>query len=108
MLARQLGDVQRRVRVRNPLVPRPRQVVLAEELLMVRVQVEAITLSEVSSRNPLGRVFRVKVEWQPLDLSAVPALQPRRAFRRDVAERSYVVGPDSNQWWHTSGLYPIV
>ncbi len=43
--------------------------------------------------HALGRVFRMQVEGEPLQLGAVPALQPRRPFEGDVAERSYVVGP---------------
>lgn len=35
----------------------------------------------------------MKVERTPLDLGAVPAPEPRRALKRDVAERSYVVAP---------------
>jgi hypothetical protein len=107
-LARQLGRVQRRVRVRDPLAPGPRQAVLAEQPLVVRVRVEAVAPPEVVNRDALGRIFRVQVERQPFDLSAVPALEPRRALSRDVAERSYVVGPDPDEWWHTSALYPIV
>ena len=38
----------------------------------------------------------MQVERPPLDLGAVPALQPRRAFEPDVAEGSYVVAPDDD------------
>jgi hypothetical protein len=63
----------------------------------MRVRVEAVALRELLDRDPLGRILRVQVERQPLDLSAVPALEPCRAFNRDIAERSYVVGPDPDQ-----------
>jgi hypothetical protein len=50
----------------------------------------------------------MQIEGQPLDLGAVPTLEPRRALGRDVAKRSYVVGPKTDKGWHMSGLYPIV
>ena len=35
----------------------------------------------------------MQVKRTPLDLRAEPALEPRRPFKADVAERSYVVAP---------------
>jgi hypothetical protein len=107
-LACQLGDVQGRSRIRDPLVRREREAGLAEEPRMVRPRVEPVSLSELLEPDPLRRVFGVEVERKPFDPSAVPALEPRRALSRDVAERSYVVRPDTDQGWHTSALYPIV
>ena len=96
------------MRIRDACVPGERQPGLAEQLDVVGVHVEAVAPRQVLQRDPLRRIFRVQIERQPLDLSAVPALEPRRALSRDVAEGSYVVGPDSDQGWHTSALYPIV
>src|SRR3954449_246077 len=48
----------------------------------------------------------MEVEREPLDLGAVPALEPRRALGRDVAEGSYVVRPDSDQRRHADGVLP--
>jgi hypothetical protein len=108
VLASQLGHVQRGARVRNPLPRGPGKPVLPEKTLVVRVGIEPVAPCEVLDRDAVRRIFRMEVEGKPLVLSAVPALEPRRALNGDVAERSYVVGPDSNKGWHTSGLYPIV
>jgi hypothetical protein len=108
LLTRELRDVERGVRVRDARMRRVRQPVLAEQLLVMPPEIEAVATLEVLDRDPLRRILRMQVEWKPLDLSAVPALEPRRALGRDVAEGSYVVGPDPDQRWHTSGLYPIV
>src|SRR3954447_15055019 len=51
---------------------------------------------ELGPLDPLGRVLRVQVERAPFDLRAEPALEPRRPLEADVAERSYVVGPDGD------------
>jgi hypothetical protein len=107
-LARELGRVQCRARIRDPLVGRELEAGLAEELRVLRVDVEPVAARQLVGRDALRRIFRMQVERQPLDLSAVPALEPRRALSRDVAEGSYVVRPDPDQRWHTSGLYPIV
>ena len=49
-----------------------------------------------NDRDPLRRIFGVQIERKPLDFGAVPALEPRRALSRDVAEGSYVVRPEAD------------
>ncbi len=39
----------------------------------------------------------MQVERKPNDRGAVPALEPRRPLQGDIAERSYVVGPDEDR-----------
>src|SRR3954452_14120364 len=73
----------------------------------MRVDVEPIALQQPRYLDAFRRILRVQVERQPLDLGAVPALEPRRALSRDVAERSYVVGPDPDQRRHPFALYPV-
>jgi hypothetical protein len=85
-----------------------RQARIVEHARLACPQIAPVTRLELLDRDALGRVFRVQVEGKPLDLGAVPTLQPRRALGRDVAKRSYVVGPKSDQDWHMSDLYPIV
>jgi hypothetical protein len=107
-LARQLGHVERRPRIGDPRPLGVRQAGLVEHPPLTGAQRPPVAGLELLDRDPLRRVLRMQVERQPLDLSAVPALEPRRALSRDVAEGSYVVGPDPDQGRHTSGLYPIV
>src|SRR4051795_5837480 len=71
------------------------------------LDVEAVARRQVSDVDACGRVLRVKVERQPLDRSAERAREPRRPLSGDVAERSYVVGPDPDQRRHRHPLFPV-
>ena len=107
-LARELAHVQGCARVRDAPARGMWKPRLVEHPGLPGPQITPIARLELLDRDALGRIFRVQIEGQPLDLGAVPTLQPRRAFGRDVAKRSYVVGPKTDKEWHMSGLYPIV
>ena len=57
------------------------------EPLVVRLDVKAVASRKLGDVDALGRILRMEVERQPLDLSAVPALDgttplPFRSYRR--------------------------
>ena len=95
--SRQLGEAERRARVRHHLGRR----IVEEPLPFERrfeALVEALTVApvELGSRDALGRVLRVEVEGQPVDLSAEPALEPLSRALAEATEGSDVVRPDDD------------
>jgi hypothetical protein len=60
------------------------------------VKALAVAPVELGSRDALGRVLRVEVEGQPVDLSAEPALEPLSRALAEATEGSDVVRPDDD------------
>jgi hypothetical protein len=60
----------------------------------VTVGVRRIASLVLGARDAPGRILGVKVEREPLDLGAEPALQPLGPRKADAAEGSDVVAPD--------------
>jgi hypothetical protein len=67
-----------------------------EPALNVLVESVAVAAQKLRPWDALRRVLGVKVERQPLDLGAEPALEPLGRPLADATERSDVVGPDQD------------
>ena len=60
------------------------------------MEVDAVPPQKIGTRNALRRVLRVKIERQPLDVGAEPALEPLGRLLADATEWSDVFRPDQN------------
>ena len=94
---RQLGQPERRVRIRHNLgrrvVDKP---IALERELEVPVELDAVPLQELGAGDALGRILGVEIEGQPLDGGAEPALEPLGRPLADATEGSDVVRPDQD------------
>jgi len=94
---RELGHLERVAGVREGIRWVEREPGGLDDLLRVPVDAGPVALLERGARNPFGRVLRVEIEREPLDLGAEPALQPLGPREADVAEGSGVVAPDEDR-----------
>ena len=108
---RELGQLERAMGVRDDVRGRVVRVPAGlDHGLHLRTVLVAVACVQLGPCDALGRVFGVEVERKPFDRGAEPALEPRRPFEADVAERSDVVAPDVTTW-RLSGMsegYPPV
>lgn len=57
----------------------------------------AVSCVELLPTDAFLRIFGMEIEGKPVDLGAVPTLQPRGPLVTDVAKGSQVVTPDHNR-----------
>jgi hypothetical protein len=99
LVAGELGEPERELRIRDdlvPVVPEPRLLEAGAQRILV-ARADPVAAVQIREANAFGRVLRMQIEGKPDDVGVelAPCLLDR--YLAEPAERSDVVAPDEDR-----------